>query len=86
MPKDVELFVRIDGELVELLCELNPEFKLDKRGVLFLKCLKALYSHIKAARLIYNDLDMTLTTKMGLVRNAYGPSIQFTTREQSMER
>lgn len=84
MPKDVELFVRIEGELVEL-CELNPEFKLDKRGVLFLKCLKALYSHIKAARLIYNDLDMTLTTKMGLVRNVYGPCIQFITREQSME-
>jgi hypothetical protein len=53
VPKDMELIVKMDGELAELLCGLNPEFKRDVHGVLYLKCIKALYGHIEAARLFY---------------------------------
>lgn len=64
VPDDLELIVKMEGELVELFAELNPEFKLDENGVLYLRCLKALYGHIEAARLFYDELDNSLTSKM----------------------
>ncbi len=36
-----------------------------------MKCLKALYGHMEASRLFYNDLDHSLTEKMNFVRNKY---------------
>jgi hypothetical protein len=54
----------MEGELAELFTELNPEFKLDEDGILYLRCLKALYGHIEAARLFYDELDNSLTMKM----------------------
>jgi hypothetical protein len=74
-PKEMELIIRMDGELAELLCELHPEFKRDEPGILYLKQIKAFYGHIEAARLFYDDLDGTLTQKLGLKRNAYEPSV-----------
>jgi hypothetical protein len=64
VPDDLELIVKMEGELAELFAELNPEFKLDEDGVLYLRCLMALYGHIEAARLFYDELDNSLTTKM----------------------
>ena len=64
VPDDLELIVKMEGELAELFAELNPEFKLDEDGILYLRCLKALYGHIEAARLFYDELDNSLTMKM----------------------
>jgi hypothetical protein len=73
VPDGLELIVRMDGELAEAFTELNPELKLDKDGVLYLQCDKALYGHIEAARLFYDELDNSLTSKMGFVQNKYDP-------------
>jgi hypothetical protein len=75
VPDGLELIVRMDGELAEAFSELNPEFKLDKDGVLYLQCDKALYGHIEAARLFYDELDNSLTSKMGFVQNKYDPCV-----------
>jgi hypothetical protein len=56
----MELIVIMDGELAELMCELNSKFTKNEDGVLYLKCIKALYGYIEAARLFYDDLDDTL--------------------------
>jgi hypothetical protein len=74
-PEDIELFVHVEVELVVLLCERNTEFQLDKKGVLYLKCVKALYGHLETAKLFYDDLDASLMQRMGFVRNAYDTCI-----------
>jgi hypothetical protein len=75
VPDEMDLIVKMDGELAELMCELDPSYKVDENGALYLKCLKALYGHIEAARLFYNDLNETLTMKLGFRRNQYDPCI-----------
>jgi hypothetical protein len=75
VPDDLELIVEMEGELAELFVELNPEFKLNKDGVLYLKCLKALYGHIEAAILFYDELDTSLTTRMNFKQNKYDPCV-----------
>ncbi len=77
VPEDMELVVKMDEELADLFCELNPALNeiRDENGVLYLRCKKALYGHIEAARLFYNDLNVSLTEKMGFKRNAYDPCI-----------
>jgi hypothetical protein len=75
VPEDLELIVRMEGELAELFAELNPDLKLDENGILYLKCLKALYGHIEAARLFYDKLDNSLTMKMNFQRNKYDPCV-----------
>jgi hypothetical protein len=37
--------------------------------------MKAFYGHIEAVRLFYNDLNETLTEKLGFKRNQYDPCI-----------
>lgn len=49
--KNMELKVKMS--MAELICELEPSYKMDEQGVMYLKCLKALYGHIEAARLFY---------------------------------
>jgi hypothetical protein len=51
VPEDLELIVKMDGQLAELMNELRPDFKIDEGGVMYLQCVKALYGHIEAARL-----------------------------------
>jgi hypothetical protein len=75
VPEDLELIIRMEGELAELFAELNPDLKLDENGILYLKCLKALYGHIEAARLFYDKLDNSLTMKMNFQRNKYDPCV-----------
>jgi hypothetical protein len=75
VPEDMELIVKMDDELAELFLEINPKFKTKENGELYLKCLKALYGHIEAARLFYDELDNTLTEKMGFTRTSYDPCV-----------
>jgi hypothetical protein len=75
VPDGLELIVRMDEELAKAFSELNSEFKLDKDGALYLQCDKALYGHIEAARLFYDELDNSLTNKMGFVQNSYDPCV-----------
>jgi hypothetical protein len=48
VPEDLELIVKMDGQLAELMNELNPNFKIQE-GVMYLRCIKALYGHVEAA-------------------------------------
>jgi len=75
VPDDLELIVKMDGELAEAFVELNPDFELDEDGILYLQCDKALYGHIEAARLFYDELDNTLQHKMGFIKNQYDPCV-----------
>ena len=63
VPDDLELLIKMEGELAGLFVELNPEFCFNEHGVLYLRCLKALYGHIEAARLFYNELNYSLTER-----------------------
>jgi len=54
---------------------LNPKFRLNEHGVLYLRCLKALYGHIEEARLFYNELNYSLTERMNFERNKYDPRV-----------
>jgi hypothetical protein len=75
VPDDMELIVKMDGELAETFVKLNPIFTLDEHGMLYIQCDKALYGHIKAARLFYNELVNTLQNKMGFEQNQYDPCV-----------
>ncbi len=75
VPEDLELIVKMTGELAQLMCELDPELQCDENGVLYLKCEKALYGHIEAARLFYDDLDSSLQNKMSFQQNKYDPCV-----------
>jgi len=69
--KDLDLIVKMDGDLARAFCELNPNFVRKGEGTLYLRCLKALYGHIEAARLFYNELDYSLMKQLGFTRNKY---------------
>ena len=45
----------MERELAELFAELNPEFKLNEEGKLYLRCQTAQYGHIEAARPFNDD-------------------------------
>jgi hypothetical protein len=75
IPEDVKLIVKMEGELAELMCELDLRYKMNERGLLYLECVKALYGHIKVARLFYKDLNESLIEKMGFKQNQYDPRI-----------
>jgi len=80
----MELVVKMDGELAAAFAELYPEFKPDEQGVLYLRCLKALYGHIEAARLFYDELNNSLINKMKFTRNRYDPCVYNTQTEDGM--
>jgi hypothetical protein len=71
----MELVVKMTGDLATLMCSLNPTWKCDEKGVLYLKCVKALNGHIEAARLFYNDLNHTLIEVMKFAWNRYDPCV-----------
>jgi hypothetical protein len=49
----MDLIVEVNGELMNLMFEMNPSLKSEEQQqVLYLKCKKALYGHIEAARVI----------------------------------
>jgi hypothetical protein len=57
------------------MCEIDPALKPDDNGVVYLKCIKALYGHIEAARLFYNDLNETIKKKLNFQQNRYHPCV-----------
>jgi hypothetical protein len=71
VPDDMELFVKMDSDLAKAFTELDNTFQPDEHGVLYLKCLKALYGHIEAARLFYDELNYSLTERMQFTQNKY---------------
>ncbi len=71
----MDLILKMEGELVELMCELNFWYKMDENGILYLKCKEALYRHIEDSRLFYNDLCRSLKEKMEFKRNRYDPFV-----------
>jgi hypothetical protein len=75
VPEDLELIVKMSGELAQLMCELDDSLECDEHGCIYLQCEKALYGHIEAARLFYNNLNESLTTKMGFTQNKYDPCV-----------
>jgi hypothetical protein len=75
VPVDVELIVKMEGDLAILMNQLCDDFKIDQHGMMYLKCIKALYGHVEAARLFYNDLHESLTVKMGFIKNGYDPCV-----------
>jgi hypothetical protein len=75
VPEDLELIVKMDRQLAELMNEVRSDFKIDEEGVMYLQCVKALYGHREAARLFYDDLNRTLAKKMNFVRNRYNPCV-----------
>ena len=55
VPEELDLILKMEGELAELFAELNPEFKLNEEGILYLRCQTAQYGHIEAARPFNED-------------------------------
>jgi hypothetical protein len=75
VPEDLDLIVKMEGDLTRIYCQLNPKFAIEEKGALYLKCLKALYGHIEAARSFYNKLDYSLTERVFFMRNKYDPCV-----------
>jgi hypothetical protein len=75
VPEELELIVKMGGELAQMMCELDPLLECDAQGYLYMQCEKALYGHIEAARLFYDDLNESLTAKMKFERNRYDPCV-----------
>jgi KUP system potassium uptake protein len=75
MPDDKFVLLKLEGEFVHVMCEVNPEYKEDVRQehgkpVLYLRVLKALYGCIESALLWYEMFSSTLKG-MGFVINPY---------------
>jgi hypothetical protein len=75
VPEDLELIVKMTGELAELMCELDESLKCDEEGVLYLQCDKALYGHIEAARLFYENLNDAIQGQMNFQQNRHDPCV-----------
>jgi hypothetical protein len=73
VPNKKELIVKMTGELAQIMCEIDPNLKQDQKGIIYLKCVKALYSHIEAARLFYDDLNKTIQDVMEFKQNRFDP-------------
>jgi len=71
----MELIVKMNGDLSQIMCEIDPDLKQDKNGVIYLKYVKVLYGHIEAARLFYDDLNKTIQDVMGFKQNRYDPCV-----------
>ena len=76
MPDDKLVLLRLTGEFVIFMCEINPEFiphvRTDKRGrkILYMKVIRAIYGCIQAA-LQWYILFKTTLEKEGFELNPY---------------
>jgi hypothetical protein len=57
------------------MCELDDNLRVNSDGILYLKCVKALYGHIEAARLFYDDSNRTIQEDMEFKQNQYDPCV-----------
>ncbi len=71
----MELIVKMTGESAHLMHEMDSSKQCDEHGVLYRKCEKALYGHIKTARLFCNDLDLSIQQKRYFNRTKYDPCV-----------
>lgn len=76
---DDEVIIRITGPTVDILCEVNPEWKdyVTYEGntkVLYLLCNKALYGCVRSGLLWY-DLFTSVLSGMGFKINPYDPCV-----------
>jgi hypothetical protein len=64
---------------------LRDRYKFEhQRGVLYLRCFKALYGHIEAARLFYDDSDHTIQKVLMFKQNQYDPCVHNKGEKQDM--
>jgi hypothetical protein len=75
MPQDKNVILVIRDEFVDILCEVNPEYKkhvriVNGRKVLYVRILRAIYGCIESAMLWYNLYSSTLEG-MGFKLNPY---------------
>ena len=59
MPKDKQVLLKLKTEFVDIMCNINPEYKSHvryegKTKVLYLKVLRAIYGCLESALLWYN--------------------------------
>jgi hypothetical protein len=75
MPKEKKVLMKLRGQFVDIMCEVNPEyipFVVEEKGekILYLKVLQAIYGCIESALLWYNLFANTLQ-EMGFEINPY---------------
>jgi hypothetical protein len=75
VPDNMELIVKMTGKLSQIMCEIDPDLKQDQKGVIYLKCVKALYDHIEVAGLFYDNSKKTIQDVMGFKQNRYDPCV-----------
>ena len=73
---DKQLFLKFDGDLVELLVQVEPTYQpyITYEGtqpILYTELDKALYGMLQAVLLFWQKLSIFLTEKHGFVRNDY---------------
>ena len=79
MPKDKFAVLKVEGIFVDIMIQVNPEYKDDVRfengiKVLYVKILRALYGMIESALLWYT-LYTDVLHKEGFVINPYDPCV-----------
>ena len=73
---DEQLFLKFDGDLVELLVQAEPTYQpyimyKGRQPILYTDLDKALYGTLQAALLIWQKLSIFLTEKHGFMQNEY---------------
>ena len=73
---DEQLFLKFDGDLVELLVQVEPTYQPyityeGRQPVIYTELNKALYGTLQAALLFWPKLSVFLTEKHGFMRNEY---------------
>ena len=77
--KGLVVYMKIKGQLVDIICKIRPDFKnyvtiQDKKKVVYVKMLKALYGMIESALLFYMKLKQDLLSD-GFKLNPYDPCV-----------
>ena len=75
MPQDKLVLLKLKGQFVDIMCQVNPEYKQyvryeGKTKVLYLKVLRAIYGCLESALLWYSLYSSTLQG-MGFTLNPY---------------
>ena len=76
IPEDKSILLNIEGEFVDIMCEVNPKHKKDIRvenrvKVLYLRLLKSLYGCMESALMCYDIYSKTLKPQGFLINQYY---------------
>ena len=79
MPKDRTLLLKLTNELVEIMCEIDPQYEKEVKmegntKVLYVKIVRALYGCLESALLWYEHYSKSLI-EMGFTLNPYEPCV-----------